>query len=485
MIEFRHVYFHYGIEDDQNTSNETNTNDNNQHTSELNDINLRIEDGELILITGPSGCGKTTLLRLINGLIPRFYQGNVKGDILLNGRSFKNNELYDLARVVGTVFQNPKSQFYNVDTTSELAFACENQGLPESDIYQRIDKTVADLHMENLMDRNIFHLSDGEKQKIACASIEVAGLNIILLDEPSANLDYDSTLMLKKLILHWKKQGKTIVVAEHRIAYLWDIMDRLVVMKQGEIVKDIKKDIKSEQKDALNDIDLQKMGLRTRLMESPMQIKIPSVTQDDQIITLKNFNFAYHGVKKKIVNIKSLAIARNQITAIVGKNGAGKTSFLNCFCGLEKSCKGIFKYEDRIVSNRERKKLCFMVMQNTGNQLFTESVLDEVLISLPKRTQNKNDVAMNILRQLDLDFLSHRHPQSLSGGQKQRLAIACALATGRKILVLDEPTSGLDYAHMQELAQLLSKLKSMNTTIVVVTHDSELIHACCTRLIHM
>lgn len=482
MIEFRHVYFHYGIEDDQNTSNETNTNDNNQYSSELNDINLRIEDGELILITGPSGCGKTTLLRLINGLIPRFYQGNVKGDILLNGQSFKNNELYDLARVVGTVFQNPKSQFYNVDTTSELAFACENQGLPKSDIYQRIDTTVADLHMENLMDRNIFHLSDGEKQKIACASIEVAGLNIILLDEPSANLDYDSTLMLKKLILHWKKQGKTIVVAEHRIAYLWDIMDRLVVMKQGEIVKDIK----SEQKNTLNDLDLQKMGLRTRLMESSIQInKMPSVTQDDQIIALKNFNFAYHDVKKKIVNIKSLAIARNQITAIVGKNGAGKTSFLNCFCGLEKSCKGIFKYEDRIVSNRERKKLCFMVMQNTGNQLFSESVLDEVLISLPKRSKNKNDVAMNILRQFDLDFLAHRHPQSLSGGQKQRLAIACALATGRKILALDEPTSGLDYAHMQELAQLLSKLKSMNTTIVVVTHDSELIHACCTRLIHM
>lgn len=303
-----------------------------------------------------------------------------------------------------------------------------------------------------------------------------------MLDEPSANLDYDSTLMLKKLILHWKEQGRTIVVAEHRIAYLWDIMDRLVVMQQGEIVKDIK----AEQKDALNDIDLQKMGLRTRLMKSPIQInKMPSVTQDDQIIALKNFNFAYHGVKKKIVNIESLAIARNQITAIVGKNGAGKTSFLNCFCGLEKSCKGIFKYEDRVLSNRARKKLCFMVMQNTGNQLFTESVLDEVLISLPKRSKNKNDVAMNILRQFDLNFLAHRHPQSLSGGQKQRLAIACALATGREILALDEPTSGLDYAHMQELAQLLSKLKSMNTTIVVVTHDSELIHACCTRLIHM
>ncbi|MCT7685198.1 MAG: hypothetical protein N4S01_01380 [Lactobacillus iners] len=146
-----------------------------------------------------------------------------------------------------------------------------------------------------------------------------------MLDEPSANLDYDSTLMPKKLILHWKKQGKTIVVAVHRIAYLWDIMNRLVVMQQGEIVEDIK----SKQKNTLNDLDLQKMGLRTRLMESPMQIKIPSVTQDDQIIALKDFNFAYHGVKKKIV--KSLAIVRNQITAIVGKNGAGKTSFLNWF----------------------------------------------------------------------------------------------------------------------------------------------------------
>lgn len=468
MIGLKNICFRYGSE-------------NSQNTGELKNINLTVGNGELVLISGPSGCGKTTVLRLINGLIPRFYRGILKGDVLLDGRSFKKSELYDSARIVGTVFQNPKSQFYNVDTTGELAFACENQGLPEADIYRRIDKTVADLHMEDLMDRNIFHLSDGEKQKIACASVETAGVKIILLDEPSANLDYDATLMLKKLILHWKKEGKTIVVAEHRIAYLWDIMDRLIIMKEGETVKEIK----AGEKDILNETDLEKLGLRTRFMESPTQINMPSVKPDDRVITLKNFSFAYNGGKGKTLNIQSLKIALNRITAIVGKNGAGKTTFLNCFCGLERSCKGIFEYEGRILNNRERKKLCFMVMQNTGNQLFTESVLDEVLISLPKKTKNRQEEAMNMLRRLDLESLAKRHPQSLSGGQKQRLAIACALATGRKILVLDEPTSGLDYAHMQETAHLLSKIRSMGTTIIVVTHDSELIHACCTRLIRM
>lgn len=514
MIELRHVSFQYGAECEAALAPAH----DHANESELIDINLSINTGELLVLTGPSGCGKTTLLRLINGLIPRFYHGRVQGEILLDGHSFEHKELYDLAQVVGTVFQNPKSQFYNVDTTSELAFACENQGMPEEDIYQRIDATVADLHLEDLMDRDIFQLSDGEKQKIACASLEVAGLKIMLLDEPSANLDFDATLMLKKLILHWKQQGRTIVVAEHRIAYLWDVMDRLVVMKQGRIARIMttasgaltSHAVNATQKDELSDADLQAMGLRTRTLESPLQIKLPSVVEGDRLISIKNVSYSYSSdtaytthhtpfaAASHSLTIPSLAIAQNQITAIVGNNGAGKTTFLNCLCGLEKRCKGSFEYEGHALSARARKALCFMVMQNTANQLFTESVLDEVLISLPKGNvglpkgarnnkldTNKQDAAMQILRALDLATLANRHPQSLSGGQKQRLAIACALAAGRKILLLDEPTSGLDYAHMQELAQLLSKLQAMCTTIVIVTHDSELIHACCTRLIRI
>ena len=156
---------------------------------------------------------------------------------------------------------------------------------------------------------------------------------------------------------------------------------------------------------------------------------------------------------------------------------------LNCLCGLEKRFSGTLEYKGRNYGNRDRQKLCYLVMQDTGNQLFTESVLEEVLISLPKNTENAEERAAELLGQLDLGEYLARHPQSLSGGQKQRLAIACALASGREILLLDEPTSGLDHGHMKETADLLKKLRDMGTTILVVTHDTELIRHCCSRMI--
>ena len=468
MVELKNVSFRYGAGNVECT-----------YASSLKNIDLTVKTGECVLLTGPSGCGKTTILRLINGLIPHFYPGALSGDILIDGGSVKERELYDTALIIGTVFQNPRTQFYNVDTTGELAFGCENRGLPEQEIYTRIDRTVAHFRMASLMDRNIFRLSDGEKQKIACASVNVSEPKIILLDEPSANLDYTATLMLRELILRWKAEGKTIIAAEHRIAYLWDIIDRAVVLRDGEIVGEFTGNGKEE----LTQNHLTQMGLRTTVMESPAEMQMDSFREGDRPITLRNFHFAYHGEKKNIVDIPILQIAAGQITAIVGANGAGKTSFLNCLCGLEKRCKGTLEYEGKLYDSKSRKKLCFMVMQDTGNQLFTESVLDEVLISLKKGTANEKETAMEIIRNLDLADFADRHPQSLSGGQKQRLAIACALASGRELLLLDEPTSGLDYAHMKETAALLEKLRSMGTTILVVTHDSELIRACCTRRI--
>ena len=468
MVELKNVSFRYGSE-----------NAECMYASSLKNIDLTVKTGECVLLTGPSGCGKTTILRLINGLIPHFYPGELSGDIFIDGGSVKERELYDTALIIGTVFQNPRTQFYNVDTTGELAFGCENRGLPEQEIYTRIDRTVAHFRMASLMDRNIFRLSDGEKQKIACASVNVSEPKIILLDEPSANLDYTATLMLRELILRWKAEGKTIIAAEHRIAYLWDIIDRAVVLRDGEIVGEFTGNGKEE----LTQNHLTQMGLRTTVMESPAEMQMDSFREGDRPITLRNFHFAYHGEKKNIVDIPILQIAAGQITAIVGANGAGKTSFLNCLCGLEKRCKGTLEYEGKLYDSKSRKKLCFMVMQDTGNQLFTESVLDEVLISLKKGTANEKETAMEIIRNLDLADFADRHPQSLSGGQKQRLAIACALASGRELLLLDEPTSGLDYAHMKETAALLEKLRSMGTTILVVTHDSELIRACCTRRI--
>lgn len=464
MVELTDVSFRYGSECLENS---------------LSHINLAVRDGEFVLLTGPSGCGKTTILRLINGLIPHFYPGVIEGEIRVDGQNVSERELYNTALSVGTVFQNPRTQFYNVDTTGELAFACENRGLPEEEIYTRIDDTVSRFHIEKLMDRNIFHLSDGEKQQIACASIDVAGTGIILLDEPSANLDHKATLALRELIQSWRAAGKTIIAAEHRIAWLWDLIDRAVILRDGRIVREL--DV--SEKDRLTPDALSKAGLRSLIMEKPDDIDLPVFTDKDDLMVLRDFYLRYPKAVEPIVDFPQLCLASHEITAVTGSNGAGKTSFLNCLCGLEKRGRGILEFRGKRYDRKARQRLCFMVMQDTGNQLFTESVLDEVLISLPENTENKKDQAMEILRQLDLDAFPDRHPQSLSGGQKQRLAIACALASGREILLLDEPTSGLDHTHMMETAELLKRLKAMGTTILVITHDSELIHACCSRRI--
>ena len=466
MVELKNLSFRYGSEEAVV-----------ELANSLTDVSLTIRDGEFVLLTGPSGCCKTTILRLINGLIPHFYPGVVEGSVTVDGQSVQERELYETAAQVGTVFQNPRSQFYNVDTTGELAFGCENRGLPEQEIYERIDDTVSRFQIERLMDRNIFRLSDGEKQKIACASVDVSGAEIILLDEPSANLDFEATLALRELIRLWRQQGKTIIAAEHRIAYLWDLIDRAVILRDGRIIRELS----GKEKDTLTGETLAAMGLRSTMQEAPDQIQLPTIKEGDREIILRDFRFTYPGAGHPVFDFPELRLAAGEITAITGSNGAGKTSFLSCLCGLEKRCRGSLELDGKRYDRKARQKLCFMVMQDTGNQLFTESVLDEVLISLPKGTANEKARAVEILKQLDLDGFLERHPQSLSGGQKQRLAIACALASGRKLLLLDEPTSGLDYAHMMETAALLRQLQGLGATILVVTHDSELIRACCSR----
>ncbi len=466
MIEFRHVSFRYGTDQPENS---------------LADIDLEIGKGEFILLTGPSGCGKTTILRMISGLIPHYYTGEISGEILVNGKRIQDYELYETASVMAVVYQNPRSQFYNLDTTGEMAFTCENRGMPEKEIYARIDRTVEDFCMEELMDRNIFGLSDGEKQKIACACADVAGTEIILLDEPSANLDHRSAEALRERIIAWQKEGKTIIAAEHRISWLWDLTDRTVIMHEGRIDRVLRK----EEAEKYTPEALSVLGLRTNHFEDPLSIYLPAVCDEDEVMTLRNLKLTYAGQKEPVVDIEEMNLAVGEITAITGYNGAGKTSFLNCFCGVEKEAGGTLQYHGKLYARKDRQKLCFMVMQETGDQLFTESALEEVLISFPKGKQNAKEEAVRILQSLDLKPYAERHPQSLSGGQKQRLAIACALASEREIILLDEPTSGLDHRHMQETADLLKQLCERGITVLVVTHDSELIHTCCTRMIRL
>ena len=460
MIKIDHISFSYGEE--------------NENTGGVRDIDLNIEDGQFVVLCGESGCGKTTVTRLINGLIPHYYEGKMTGEVWVNGAKVSEQPLYDTAAVVGSVFQNPRSQFFNVDTTSEITFGCENLGQPEKDIRERLAKTVRDFRLEKLMDRNIFHLSGGEKQKIACAGVSIMEPDVLAMDEPSSNLDAASILDLSKILAFWKSQGKTIIVSEHRLYYLRGLADRFIYLADGQVSHDYS----AAEFEQLTEQQRSDMGLRTFALERLLPPVLPQ--QAKTALALRNFHFAYKN-EPETLHIMDCEIPTNRIVGIIGNNGAGKSTFSRCFCGLEKRC-GEIVWNGKKYRPKDRLNTCYMVMQEVNHQLFTESVLDEVLISMEEANQKR---AEEILSRLDLLDFKDRHPMSLSGGQKQRVAIASVIASKRSILFFDEPTSGLDYRHMKEVANVLRQVRNAGITVYVITHDLELILDCCTDIIHL
>lgn len=456
--------------------NVTFTYNNSEEKGNLKNINLSIHQGEVVLLCGESGCGKTTLTRLINGLIPWYYEGELTGSVKVDGKEIKEQPLHTLSWQIGSVFQNPRSQFFNVDTTSEIAFSCENQGLPEEEIQRRIEHTVSQFHIDNLMDRNIFHLSGGEKQKIACASVSAGEPQIYVLDEPSSNLDVTAIDDLRDIISCWKAAGKTVIIAEHRLYYLMELADRIVYMQHGRIC--------CEWTPAeflkMSQAEVENFGLRPASLRQICEIHTNSICGSG-FYKLNRLDFAYKGAKQSL-NIPDLSLPCGTAVAVIGKNGAGKSTFLRCLCGLEKKCSGEVDAEGKTYPLHKWAKNCYLVMQDVNHQLFTESVLDEVILGTNGAGMEETE---NILDQLDLLPFKERHPMSLSGGQKQRVAIAGAIFSGKKMLLFDEPTSGLDFRHMEQVAELMQQLKKQGKTLLVVTHDPEFILKTCDNIIRV
>lgn len=441
----------------------------------LKNINLTIPDEQCVLLCGRSGCGKTTLTRLINGLIPQFFAGELTGKVLLDGENLFDLPMYRIAEKVGSVFQNPRTQFFNVDTDSEIAFGMENEAVPQEQMGQRVVETAKALRIENLLGRNIFALSGGEKQKIAFASVYAMNPQIYLLDEPSSNLDMAAIHDLRAHLRLIKSQGKTIVVAEHRLYYLMDVADRIVYLDNGHIAGDWT----PEQFCLLSTEKRQSMGLRALDLQDEKPI-CAAVPKQPPVLELQNVSLAYK--KQPVLRNLSLQAAPGDIIAIVGHNGAGKTTFSRALCGLHKETSGSYLWNGNPQKPKERMKSSYMVMQDVNYQLFAESVEAECTFGIkhPDAT-----LAETTLKELGLAPFRARHPNTLSGGQKQRLAAATSMVCGKDLLVFDEPTSGLDFDSMVRLAALIQRLSKLGKIIFIVTHDYEFVCRTCKRVLHL
>ena len=447
-------------------------------TPSLKNINLSVKTGECVLLCGKSGCGKTTLIRLLCGMLPDFYNGAFTGSVSVKGIDPVTAPMYEIAKTVGTVFQNPRTQFYTVNTTSEIAFGCENFGMEPKLIRDRVYETADALHINSLLDRNIFQLSGGEKQKIAFASIYAVNPDIYVLDEPSSNLDNHAINELRSMLQFLKAHGKTIVIAEHRIRYLKELADRAVYMKEGQI----EKEYTMQELDSMSISERMETGIRpVSLGGFSSIIKEQSECSGDiggnASIQMKDVSFSY----TKYTETPSLFIPEayfpaGTVIAVTGNNGAGKSTLVSVVGGLLKNRKGTVKLNGNIQSAKERLFVSYMVMQEVNHQLFTDSVKEEIVLGI----KNPDEGALNaVLTKMDIERLKDRHPITLSGGQKQRVAIAAAVFCKKKILIFDEPTSGLDFFHMMQTAELIKTLKADDTYIFVITHDYELIAAAC------
>ena len=442
----------------------------------LSDINLEIQDGEFVLICGESGCGKTTMTKLINGLIPHFVRDvSVDGTITVCGKNVAEMPMYEIAELVGSVFQNPRTQFFYTNSNAEMAFGLENRGVEPEYIRKRIKNTINELDIEKLEDRDVFSMSGGEKQLLAFASVYVMNPQIYVLDEPSANLDIAAMEKLSERMKVIKEKGHTVVVAEHRLAWIQKFADRIIYMKEGRI----EQEFTSDEFKALSDLKRRQMGLRSIV---PEQIQIPEITGNSEDAVLQIYNLSCKRKKQMIFQNISLSARAGDIIGITGKNGAGKSTFCNCLCGLLKPKGGEIMYQGKKLSEKARTKLFGMVMQEVNHQLFSDSVKNECLLANEEASEQE---IRELLEKFDLEEYAEYHPMILSGGQRQRLAICQAVMGEKKLLIFDEPTSGLDFRHMCQVEKLMKQLSEEKYIIIVVTHDYEFLNRACKRYIRI
>ncbi len=451
-------------------------------TPALKNINMAIQEGQCVLLCGKSGCGKTTMTRVLNGLVPAFFKGELSGMCNVCGLECGSAAVEDFVPVVGSVFQNPKTQYFNTNTTAELAFPCENVGMALDEIEDSVKSCAERYGLEKLIDRSIFRLSGGEKQRIAFGAATMLSPKLLVLDEPTSNLDADAINVLHDMIIEMKGEGMTIVLAEHRLAWAVDFVDRYYFFDDGQL----KESYSAKEFTALQDEELEKRGLRAARLE-PYRVQVAgkqsgrlssdgAVEEHGDELRLSRVTIGYNK-KSPVYTVREMCFKSGEIVGIMGHNGVGKSTLIRTMTGLKKPLSGDIMWKCRKQRAKELKKRSFLVMQDVNYQLFSDSVRDEVMLD----TEDEK-VCGQVLEGLGLMPYADRHPMSLSGGQKQRTAIASAMVSDKRVIVMDEPTSGLDRYHMKQVGELIQGLKNQGKLVVVITHDEELAAGWCDRI---
>lgn len=464
----------------------------------LKDVDLSADAGSLTLVCGASGCGKSTLMKALTGLVPQMTPGELDGVVRINGRNLADVALTDVGHLCSSVFQNPRTQFFCDTVAEELAFCGENYGRERATLRQQSERAAKLMGISHLLERKLTTLSGGQLQKVALACALASGAPVLLADEPTSNLDPAAISEVRAALKVLKEQGLTIVVVEHRLHFLRDLADQVLLMEGGRVTRRWN----GAEFFSMGQAQRRSLGLRTLVDPGPPETWVgqgQAGSQENQAgrqekqagrqenreaaanpvrLSCRGLSFAY-GASPVFEGLDA-DFPAGQITCIAGANGVGKTTLVRVLCGLAAPSSGTISLDGVPASRKTRRSACALVMQDTGRQLFSDTLAGELTIGASHASGQSGE---QLLADFDLANLGERHPLSLSGGQKQRLVIAAARATGRPIVILDEPTSGVDARHLDSITATLRRIADEGAAVVVVTHDGEFAAACADRLI--